>query len=506
VSLRKPIAVLLLAAAAASGRLDAGHAQSRPQPSARQTFLQRFARAYYPGRSGQILIVPKEGHFITRRDPTVKYMHGSPWAYDARIPFFFYGPAFIRQGVFALPVNHQDMAPTLAALLGVSMPGTSAGRPLRSVLRPAKEPPRLIVLTVLDGMRLDYFERYRKELPTLDRLRRGSAWFSNAQVNYLPAITSLAHATLATGADPRVHGIVANSLFDRVAVKAADTYPGNSPRLLMAPTVADVWNIHTEGRAIIIGQGSVARAAIPLAGHGACQMNGRRVIAASYNPDKGNWETNTDCYRLPDYLKEANTRSLWDGGDGHWMGHAIGDPAQVRRSALFSTFEIDSLTRMVEGEPIGTDTVTDLLMVNLKTPDYVGHQYGPDSAEMRETLAALDRDVTRLVAALDAKVGKDRYVIAVSADHGMPSELDSRSGHEGHYADDVVKAIHAKFDPGNGLVKHYEPENAQMTIDLTRLRELGLDLDAIARFLEAQPFIFAAYTEPQVASAAVPPR
>jgi hypothetical protein len=26
-----------------------------------------FARAYYPGRSGQIALVPKEGEFITRR-------------------------------------------------------------------------------------------------------------------------------------------------------------------------------------------------------------------------------------------------------------------------------------------------------------------------------------------------------------------------------------------------------------------------------------------------------
>jgi hypothetical protein len=34
------------------------------------------------------------------------------------------------------------------------------------------------------------------------------------------------------------------------------------------------------------------------------------------------------------------------------------------------------------------------------------------------------------------------------------------------------------------------------------LRELGLDLDALARFLETQPFIFAAYTEREVARAA----
>ena len=55
-------------------------------PAARQRFLEMFARAYFPGRKGQLLIVPREGEFITRPDPDVAYMHGSPWAYDVSIP------------------------------------------------------------------------------------------------------------------------------------------------------------------------------------------------------------------------------------------------------------------------------------------------------------------------------------------------------------------------------------------------------------------------------------
>jgi hypothetical protein len=33
--------------------------------AARQRFLELFARAYFPGRTGQLLIVPREGDFIT---------------------------------------------------------------------------------------------------------------------------------------------------------------------------------------------------------------------------------------------------------------------------------------------------------------------------------------------------------------------------------------------------------------------------------------------------------
>src|SRR4249920_1307947 len=65
--------------------------------AARQRFLEMFARAYFPGRTGQLMIVPREGDFITRPDPDVAYMHGSPWAYDVSIPLMLVGPE-VRTG------------------------------------------------------------------------------------------------------------------------------------------------------------------------------------------------------------------------------------------------------------------------------------------------------------------------------------------------------------------------------------------------------------------------
>ena len=55
------------------------------------------------------------------------------------------------------------------------------------------------------------------------------------------------------------------------------------------------------------------RAATPLAGHGACQLNGVPVVLASYDQRTGNWSTNPRCYRLPAYLKEVNASALWAG-------------------------------------------------------------------------------------------------------------------------------------------------------------------------------------------------
>ena len=117
----------------------------------RQRFLEMFARAYVPGRTGQLLIVPREGDIITRPDPDVAFMHGSPWAYDVSIPLMFVGPA-VRTGLYSMPAVQQDVAPTLAAALGVRMPPTATGRVL-PVFRTGRAQPRVVMLLVHSGER-----------------------------------------------------------------------------------------------------------------------------------------------------------------------------------------------------------------------------------------------------------------------------------------------------------------------------------------------------------------
>lgn len=164
--------------------------------TARQRFLDMFARAYFPGRSGQLFVVPREGNFLTRPDPDVAYMHGSPWPYDISIPLMFVGPA-VKPGVYSTTAAQQDVAPTLAAALGVWMPAAT-GRVL-PVLRSGFSRPRVVFLLVLDGMRRDYFDRYADQMPTLSAVRGRAAWFSQAQVNYLPTNTAVGHSTMPRG-------------------------------------------------------------------------------------------------------------------------------------------------------------------------------------------------------------------------------------------------------------------------------------------------------------------
>lgn len=475
-----------------------------PATNQRQDFLERFARGYYPGRSGQIFLVPKEGSFITDHDPRYAYTHGSPWLYDSAIPILFHGSPFIRPGVFDAEASQQDIAPTLAAILGTPPPATITGRVLRDALGSANARPKVIAVFALDGMRADYFERYAGSMPTLSRLKREGAWFSRARVNYLPTVTSVGHATIGTGTDPRFHGQASNKVFNLTTGEAQQAYAGLDPRELMTLTLADLWNFETEGRAVIIGQGGAIRAVAGLVGHGACIVGGKPVFVGSYETKQGGWETNKDCYRLPRSLEGNTSRRYWEQANGTWMGHDIAGPSKFRASSLFQKFEGDALVGVIDESTIGADDTTDLLLVNMKGPDYAGHAYGPESAELRETLAELDRQMTRVVQSLDRKAGAGQVVIAISADHGMPGE--PKGDHKRIYWEQVVEAINRKFDPDNGIVRSYDdPTNQQIYMDRARLKALGFTLEDVAVFLEEQDYIEAAFTEDEVRSVVLPP-
>jgi len=468
--------------------------------SQREAWLTQFARGYFPGRSGQVFLISREGEFLVDHNPLYAFMHGSPWPYDTHIPLLLYGPPFIKPLVSAERISQQHVVPTLAALLGTAPPATAIARPLREALVPAAAPPRVVALLVLDGTRADYLDTYQDVMPTVSRLRAGGAWFSEAHVSSVPTLTAVGHANLGTGAEPGTHGLAVNYLFNRVTNKSQEAYDQLDPGEMMALTLADVWNLQTEGKAVILGQGGAIRAVAGLVGHGSCLVNGRPVRAASYSTaGDGTWET-SKCYAMPEALKPFTAKSYWTQAGGTWLGHDIASTSKFRHSALFQRFEGDALAAVLESEPIGADDIPDLVLVNMKGPDYVGHAYGPASPEIKEVLAEADRQIARALQIIERKAGAGRFVVAIAADHGMPAEPPPGGR---RYLDDIVKRIDARFSPAGGTVVQYfgDAANNEIHLDTARLKSLGVSLRDVAAFLEAEGLFAAAFTEDEVRAA-----
>ena len=89
---------------------------------------------YRAGRSGDIHLVFEPNVFINEFDGLrVASSHGSPWAYDTFVPIIFAGVGVLPLVVHR-PVTPYDVAPTLAAYLGIKPPSGTVGEPLLEVL------------------------------------------------------------------------------------------------------------------------------------------------------------------------------------------------------------------------------------------------------------------------------------------------------------------------------------------------------------------------------------
>lgn len=92
---------------------------------------QKVQNGFNPERSGDVVIVPPPHWVFAPKGDRAEYGtdHGSPYTYDSHVPLLFWG-AGIAARVVPRPVTPNDVAPTLAHILGTALPNRSEGTPL----------------------------------------------------------------------------------------------------------------------------------------------------------------------------------------------------------------------------------------------------------------------------------------------------------------------------------------------------------------------------------------
>jgi predicted AlkP superfamily pyrophosphatase or phosphodiesterase len=100
--------------------------------SGRTPILDRVHRNHHAARSGDIYVAQEPYWFLFAGGPVV-VMHGSPYRYDTHVPIIFVG-----NGIPAQRLHHRvhpvDVAPTIAALLGIGSPALARGTVLQDVV------------------------------------------------------------------------------------------------------------------------------------------------------------------------------------------------------------------------------------------------------------------------------------------------------------------------------------------------------------------------------------
>ena len=86
-------------------------------------------RGYYPGRSGDVLMVLNSGWHGRKKGTT----HGSAFSYDTHVPLLLFGWK-VKPGKTYRNTEVRDLAVTLALMLNISQPSGSTGAPILEVL------------------------------------------------------------------------------------------------------------------------------------------------------------------------------------------------------------------------------------------------------------------------------------------------------------------------------------------------------------------------------------
>ncbi len=95
-----------IAQAYTAQEIAAPRTRSSPDPIKRAAAL-----SYFRGRSGDLIIVPRERWILTTSATT----HGTLYPYDQRVPVILYGPG-VKKGSYSNDATPADVAPSLAAL------------------------------------------------------------------------------------------------------------------------------------------------------------------------------------------------------------------------------------------------------------------------------------------------------------------------------------------------------------------------------------------------------
>ena len=429
--------------------------------------------------------------------------HATPFDHTQEVPLLLYGPGVVEPGIYGEPATLTDVSQTAASILEFDGFTAPDGRSLDEGLLPAEErdPPKLLVTMVWDSAGTDLLDRWPRSWPYLRKLARNGAWFTNVQLNSAPANTPPSHATIGTGAYPRRHGFADEYIWIDGALHKPNA---EGPNYLKLPTLADVYDLAMNNEPIVGGAASLS-AHLMMMGHGLAWRGGDDDIAiarevqgaATGGDDTANKWGLTDgmrpYYRMPPWVNDpaidasfAEAKTSLDQRDGSldglWRGYTIEQMAGGFNTPARSPYQTALFEELVRRERFGKDRVPDLLYLNYKIIDTMGHQFSADGEEMTDGLEIQDGELRRFVQFLDRQVGRGEWALILTADHGMQRDPLAT----GAFLIDIERltaAVESAFGGTEARPVILKARPTQMWLDEKLLEREGYTVEQVAEFI-----------------------
>jgi predicted AlkP superfamily pyrophosphatase or phosphodiesterase len=413
----------------------------------------------------------------------------------------------------------------------------------------AQQRPKLVVGIVVDQMKMEYLYRFSDDFTQngFKRLMNDGFTFQNMHYNYMPTYTAPGHASIYTGTTPSTHGIVGNEWYSRTLGKemyctddAGVKTVGDgtaeegamSPKNLQSTTITDEVRMATNFAGKVIGMSLKDRGAILPAGHFAnwafwYSKTGSFISSSFYGEKlpKFNNEKHYMTYinKGWDLYKPASTYNESLPDNNPYEGKLYGSLAPVFPYDLKTMYEkndagilratpygndllAEFAKKAIENEELGKDNITDFLTVSFSSTDYVGHLLGPRSMELQDTYLRLDQTIADFLAYLDKTVGKDNYLLFLTADHAGAENViylkDRKYNVDNYPSKDFRKSLQDFSIKTFGVDLLLNYSNFNIFFNKTIIKDKGLELPkvklAFKEFLISLPQIKKVYTEEEI--------
>ncbi len=385
----------------------------------------------------------------------------------------------------------------------------------------SRHTPRLVVQIVVSQMRYDYLLRFADNFGEkgFHALVNEGSLCTRASYDYALTRTGAGLATLTTGTNPSMHGVVGERWFnyttgeaiDLAADKKAftvgsDEYDGQySPRGLMASTVGD------QLKATIRDSKVVSVALDPVS---AVVAGGHSANAVYWlNAKNGRWVTsNYYVSALPQWVERFNQSDAVVGYSGRKWD--ITRPLKAYHNDEYTDIVVDSTrgisfdflmrkkydynrlcaspagnslvkdfaVQAIIYEGLGNDDAPDILNIVFDASRRIGEKYGTGSIELEDSYYRLDEELASLLEFLDTQVGRDRLLVVLTSDHGASDPIRANSRmpmglfDASQFTAIISGFLGAQLGPGDWLLKF---ENRQIYLNRNLIYKKGHNLTEV---------------------------
>jgi len=384
--------------------------------------------------------------------------------------------------------------------------------------------PKLVVGIVIDQMRYDFLYRYYDLYSEkgFKRLMREGFNCRNNHYHYATTYTGPGHAAIYTGSVPAINGIVGNEWYElsgklmyvvedsTVQSVGTDNKSGRmSPRNLLVTTITDQLRLASNFRSKVIGVAIKDRGAILPAGHSA-------NAAYWYDSQTGNWVSSSFyMQKLPDWVEKFNQsqrakalqEKTWEtllpisqyiqseadeqsyernleGENKPIFPHKINSFSALTYTPFGNTLTKEFALAAFKNENLGKSGETDFLCVSFSSPDIGGHSFGPYSIETQDMYLRLDLEIAEMLETFDKELGKNNYLVFLTADHGVADipaflkkhKIPAGISFDSYHLQEVQTALEKKFGEGKWILY---TENQQLYLNHKLLDEKNVSVKQI---------------------------